>query len=202
MVMDFVAGQTVRSLIAEKGPLPVKQALEITRSVALALEAARQANLVHRDVKPDNILVGEGGVVKLADFGFAKSVLTAGQSGLTRDGDVVGTIAYMSPEQLESAVYADHRSDLYSLGATLYHMLTGQTPFTAKTNVDYFKQILTEVPTPIGSVRPDVPPIVRILVEKCLRKKADERYRTAGEVVRMLDVLLSSANENKTHNTG
>lgn len=198
IVMEFVPGETVRALLERDGPLPLRQSLEIARAVAAALEAARRADLVHRDVKPENFLIGTNGSIKLADFGMAKSVLTAGRSGLTRAGDIVGTLAYMAPEQLGASIYADHKSDIYSLGASLYHMLSGRTIFTAKAQLDLIKKILEQEPTPITTVRPDIPPIVHSIIDRCTRKNPADRYGTAGEIVRTLDMLLAKANTKST----
>jgi serine/threonine protein kinase len=170
----------------------VPDALEIARQLAAALECARKKDLVHRDVKPDNILIRESdGVVKLADFGLAKSVLAAGRSGLTRPGDVLGTLAYMSPEQLQSSVSADHRSDIYSLGATLYHLIAGVTPFAAKTSIEYFEKILRHDPPALSVVRRDVPPIVSAIVARCMHKNPEARYRRADEIVPVVAELLA-----------
>ncbi|MEZ0227849.1 MAG: protein kinase [Planctomycetota bacterium] len=197
LVMEFVEGETLRSRIAKQGELPVPVALHVLRQIASALDYARTQDLVHRDVKPENILIGDDGVAKLTDFGLAKSVLTAGRSGLTRVGDVLGTLAYMSPEQLASSVNADHRSDIYSLGASLHHMLTGETPFKARTNVDYLNKILCEPPPLIVLSRPEVPPIVGTLAAKCMRKKPEERYQTAAEIVKIANQLLATGFEQR-----
>jgi len=197
LVMEFVQGETLRARIDRQGRLPVPIALHVTRQIASALEYARAQNLVHRDVKPENILISEDGVAKLVDFGLAKSVVTAGRSGLTRVGDVLGTLAYMSPEQLESSVNADHRSDIYSLGATLHHMLAGETPFKARSSMDYFYKILREQPPLLVLSQRDVPPIVSTLIAKCMRKKPDERYQTAEEIVKIANQLLATGFEQR-----
>jgi serine/threonine protein kinase len=193
ITMEFVRGEALGTLLDRRGPLPVEVALQITRAIGDALEAARLANIVHRDVKPDNIIIREDGVAKLTDFGFAKNVLNAGQSGLTRPGEVVGTVAYMSPEQLTSSLHAEHRSDIYSLGATLYHMLSGRVPFTQHVSMELFQEILEKPPVPVAELRPEVPSVVSKLVSCCLAKKPDARYQTAGELVQQLDHILSDS---------
>jgi hypothetical protein len=191
LVMEFIRGESLKKRIDRLGPLQVPVALHITRQIGSALEHARQNKIIHRDVKPENILVNEEGLAKLTDFGLAKSIVNSGRSGLTRPGEGMGTLPYMPPEQIEDAVRADHRSDVYSLGATLYHMLTGKKPFSAKSNMDFFMKILHEDPSPIIDVRQDVPPIVLNMVMKCMRKKPEDRYQTTGELVTAIGYLLA-----------
>ncbi|MEZ0228404.1 MAG: protein kinase [Planctomycetota bacterium] len=189
MILELVPGETIKTRLKRMGRIPVLEALGIARQIASALEYARTRDIVHRDVKPDNVIVGDDGVAKLLDFGLAKSTVDIGS--LTRVGDVLGTLAYMSPEQLRDGIRADHRSDIYSLGATLHHMLAGSAPFEAKTNLLFFEKILEE-PAPILAVRhPDVPPAVSALVLRCLRKDPDDRHQTAGELARALDALIA-----------
>ena len=197
IIMELVHGETVRARLARTGALPVQLALHITRQIASALDYARRMATVHRDVKPENIIVTDDGIAKLVDFGLAKSVALSGRSGVTRVGDVLGTLAYMSPEQIESSVTADHRSDIYSLGATLYHMVAGQTPFEASGDFDYMRKIQSEEPRDLRQLRPDVPPIICSIIARCMRKRPSERYETAGEIVRIASTLLSSV-ENKS----
>ncbi|MBI3723892.1 protein kinase [bacterium] len=191
IIMEFIKGQSLKKLIDEKGPLMVPHALHVTRQIAAALEHARTRQIIHRDVKPENILVQEDGVAKLTDFGLAKSVLSAGRSGLTRPGEGMGTLPYMPPEQIDNALEADHRSDVYSLGATLYHMLTGKKPFYAKSNIDFFMKIMNDHPTPIAEFRNDVPGVVTNLIAKCMAKKPADRFQTAGDLVGLISQLLS-----------
>jgi serine/threonine-protein kinase len=199
IVMEFVRGETLGALIERQGQLPVAVALQITRQIASALEVARAHGIVHRDVKPDNILLRDDGVAKLGDFGFAKSVLQGVAPGLTQVGEVVGTIHYMSPEQLECSIAADHRSDLYSLGATLYHMLAGRPPFGgSRSNVELFLNVLHKPPAPLERVRNDVPPIVAALVQRCVDKRPQARYASAGELARIAGRLLAPAERRET----
>jgi serine/threonine-protein kinase len=196
--MELVHGETVKARIQRSGAMPVKLALHIVRQIASALDYARQMATVHRDVKPDNIIVTDDGKAKLVDFGLAKSVVKAGRSGVTRVGDVLGTLAYMSPEQIDSSITADHRSDIYSLGATLYHMVAGRIPFEASRDFDYMRKIQSEESPDVRQVRPDVPPIVGALIARCMRKRPGERYETAGEIVRLASTLLASGESRST----
>jgi serine/threonine protein kinase len=199
LIMEYVEGATLKARVEEKGPGPVTLALHVTRQIASALELARERDIVHRDVKPDNILITQDGVAKLTDFGLAKSVLTSGQSGLTRAGDIVGTVSYMSPEQIQSSMTVDHRSDIYSLGATLYYMLAGKPPFSSGAfSPEFFRRVLVEDPPPLHMERRDIPPIVSAMVMKCLRKHPGERYQAAGEIVKFVDQMLAPFEEKTT----
>jgi predicted Ser/Thr protein kinase len=189
-VMEYVRGKSLKTWIDEHGRLPLPSVVRIAAQVGLALEHARERHIVHRDLKPENILVQDDGVAKLADFGLAKNVLTSGTSGLTRPGDGLGTLPYMPPEQIEDALNADHRSDIYSFGATIYHMLVGEPPFKGRTTLEYFKMIREQPPKPISSVRQDVPRVIEILVEKALAKKPDERFQQVGDMLRILQQFL------------
>ncbi|MDC3379145.1 serine/threonine-protein kinase, partial [Planctomycetota bacterium] len=175
--MEMVRGRSLKEWIAEHKTLPLISALRVSVQVGHAIEHARERHVVHRDIKPENILVQYDGLAKLADFGLAKSMLTSGYSGLTRPGDGLGTLPYMPPEQIENALYADHRSDIYSFGASIYHMLTGRPPFIGKTPLDFFNRIRSEAPPEIQSFRSDVPAILIKMIEKSLRKKPEDRYQ-------------------------
>ncbi len=137
--MEYVQGGTLRQLIRQEGPLSLEKALDILIPAAEALEAAHKAGVVHRDMKPGNILIGENGKVKVVDFGIAQ--VTESTSHLTREGSFVGTPEYVSPEQCEGKS-VDGRSDIYSLGVTFFEMLTGKTPFTADTPAGIINRIV------------------------------------------------------------
>ena len=193
--MEFVQGKSLKEWIKEHGPLPLPAVLRIAVQVALALEHAREHNIVHRDIKPENILVQPDGVAKLTDFGLAKNIMTAGTSNLTRPGDGLGTLPFMPPEQIENALYADHRSDIYSFGASIYNMLTGRPPFAPPqgkrwTTLDYFTNIRDNPPPPIAAVRQDVPRVLQVMVEKAMAKKSSERYQQVGEMLALLQQFL------------
>jgi hypothetical protein len=188
IVMELVRGESLRKRIDRLGPLPVPVALHIARQVGSALEEARKKTVLHRNVKPEKILVSEECVAKLTDFGSIRAPRSLGQA---MAGEGMGVLPYQPPEQIEDAVRADHRSDVYSLGATLYHMLSGKKPFSAKSNMDFFMKILHEDPPPITDVRQDVPPIVLNMVAKCMKKKPGDRYQTAGELVAAISYLFA-----------
>ncbi len=198
LVMEYVPGETLHSYCARSGPLPVSVALHVARQLAYALELARTCGIVHRDVKPENVLLQPDGTAKLADFGLAKSVLDA-NSVLTRQGDLLGTLSYMAPEQFRSAATADHRADIYALGATLYHLLAGQPPFAdATTPRAFLARVFDTEPKKLSTLRPDVPPVVTTLVDRCLMKEPDRRPRTAGEIARLAGQLLASTEQKDT----
>ena len=193
--MEFVQGKSLKEWIKEHGPLPLPAVLRIAVQVALALEHAREHNIVHRDIKPENILVQPDGVAKLTDFGLAKNFLSAGTSNLTRPGDGLGTLPFMPPEQIENAISADHRSDIYSFGASIYNMLTGRPPFAPPpggrwATLDYFTNIRDQSAPPIAQFRGDVPRVIQVMVEKALSKKPEDRYQQIAEMLALLQQFL------------
>ncbi|HBP19609.1 MAG TPA: hypothetical protein DEA08_17695 [Planctomycetes bacterium] len=188
--MEYVPGKSLKSWIEKHGALPLTSVLRVSVQVADALEHARQRNVVHRDVKPENIIVQADGHAKLADFGLAKNIMTSGASGLTRPGDGLGTLPYMPPEQIADALYADHRSDIYSLGATIFHMLTGQAPFKAKTPLQFFNKIRNEQPPPIKDFRQDVPQVLINMIEKSMAKDVEDRFQTVADMHMIMNQFL------------
>jgi serine/threonine-protein kinase len=178
IVMELIDGPTVRRLLDEHGPLPVQDAIRIGIEVAAALEAAHAAGLVHRDVKPPNVLVPPSGPVKVTDFGIAKAT---GDDDLTRTGAVMGTARYLAPEQV-SGEPADARTDVYALGLLLYEMLCGAPPFGGETDVATAMARLTTTAPPVRVQRPDVPHALDDLVHRCLARDRARRYPSAGEV--------------------
>lgn len=176
IAMEYIKGKTLTTLIREAGRLSVARALEITLQAADALLVAHRVGMVHRDVKPDNIMIDEAGRVKVMDFGLARGIHSATQ--LTADGAVLGTPRYMSPEQCEG-LKPDHRSDLYSLGIVLFEMLTGRTPYSADTPLALMRQIV-EAPLPsLQEISADVPPHVCSIVYRMAAKRPDDRYDSA-----------------------
>ncbi|MFC1662361.1 serine/threonine-protein kinase, partial [Gemmatimonadota bacterium] len=180
-VMPFVEGESLRELLDREGELPVDQAVEIARAVAAALDYAHERGVIHRDIKPSNILL-QGGQALVADFGIALAMRKAGgDERLTETGLSLGTPHYMSPEQAAGDRELDRRSDIYSLGATLYEMLVGETPHMGKTPQSVVAKILSETPAPIRKTRELVPANVEAAVAKTLARSPADRFKTAAE---------------------
>ena len=177
IVMEYVEGETLRDIIRSRGPLPPADATGIGADVAAALEAAHRRGIVHRDVKPGNVLISDR--VKVADFGIAR----AGdpRESLTQTGAVLGTATYLAPEQAQGHA-VDPRTDLYSLGVVLYEMLAGRPPFHGQTPVAVAYQHLSEAPVPPSRHNPDVPPGLDAVVLKALAKDPSRRHGSAEEL--------------------
>ena len=180
IVMELVEGATLRQAIDLHGALPPARAADIAAQVADALAAAHARGLVHRDVKPSNVLVQLDGRVKVTDFGIAKAADQTGDE-LTRAGSVVGTARYLSPEQLEGQP-VDERSDVYSLGLVLYEMLTGRAPFGADTEIATAVARLTTTPPRLSDVRPDVAPGLAHVVDRALERNPADRWPNATQM--------------------
>jgi non-specific serine/threonine protein kinase len=178
IAMAFYEGETLKQKI-ERGPLTIEEAVEIATRVAQGLGRAHEAGIVHRDIKPGNIMITGRGGVKIVDFGLAK---LAGQAKLTRTGSTLGTAAYMSPEQARGEE-VDHRTDIWSLGAVLYEMLTGQLPFKGEHEAALLYSIVHEKPQGLSTLRPDAPAPLSSLISKALQKDRALRYQTAGELI-------------------
>jgi serine/threonine-protein kinase len=191
-VMEYVTGKSLKQWIDQHGALPLPSVLRVAVQVAKALSHARDRHIVHRDIKPENIIVQDDGHSKLADFGLAKNTMSSGNSGLTRPGDGLGTLPYMPPEQIEDALFADHRSDIYSFGATVFHMLTGRPPFMARTPLEFFNSIRRDAPPQIEGFRSDVPQVLITMLNKCLNKKPEDRYQQIDDVIMILEQFLRS----------
>ena len=182
IVMEYVDGSDLKALLARGGPLPIDQAVAIAEAVASGLSAAHRVGLVHRDIKPQNIIVGPGGQVKITDFGIAKSALS---TAMTETGVTFGTADYISPEQARGQP-ATPRSDIYSLGVTLYEMLTGRLPFSGESSIAVAMQHVGEEPPPLRMLNPRIPPALEALTLRAMSKDPDARPATAQEFVRLL----------------
>ncbi|HWB00081.1 MAG TPA: serine/threonine-protein kinase [Pirellulales bacterium] len=182
IAQEYVAGQNLRELLARRGALDTVTAVRILRDVALALSKAAERGIVHRDIKPDNIMLAHSGEVKVADFGLARLVDQRGTLQLTQVGMTMGTPLYMSPEQVEGRPL-DSRSDLYSLGVTCFHMLAGQPPFRGETALSIAVQHLKSSPERLEQLRPDLPPALSRIVHRLLAKQPAERYGNPRELL-------------------
>src|SRR5207244_11434197 len=169
----YVAGETVTQMIGRAAPLPEKAAIELALQIADGLAFAHAHGLVHRDVKPQNVLLTEDGRAKVTDFGIARSIDV--HRGLTQTGTVMGTSDYISPEQARGDA-VDAQSDVYSLGAVLHELLTGEVPFPGDNFVSVAMRHLTEPPPGVRSVRPDVSPRLDAAIRRALEKDPDDRF--------------------------
>jgi len=188
LAMEYVEGRTARDLVDEKGPLEEGEALHLVLQIARALEAAHEFDIVHRDVKPDNILVRSDGVAKLSDLGLAREA--GDDSSLTQSGVAVGTAHYISPEQARGRKDVDIRADIYSLGATLYHLLASRTPYDGDTAAVVMTKHLTERVKPIREVNPKVSKNCARLIEKMMAKDREQRYANPAELLRDLELVI------------
>jgi len=184
-VMPYVSGESLRQRLEREAQLPLEDATRLARTVAAALDYAHRQQVVHRDIKPENVMLHEGEAL-VTDFGIAKAVSVAGKETLTRTGMAVGTPAYMSPEQAGGEMELDGRSDIYSLGAMLYEMLTGVAPFTGPTAQSIIAKLFTESALPLHERRDAVPEWLERSVLKSLNKTPAERYGTAAQFAQAL----------------
>src|SRR3954469_609821 len=191
--MPFVDGESLRARLARHGELPVNQAVRILREIASALAYAHEHGIVHRDIKPDNVLLS-GGSAMVTDFGVAKALsasTNAEHDGVTSHGVALGTPAYMSPEQASADPSVDHRADIYSFGVLAYELLTGQPPFAGRTPQNLLAAHVSETPEAITRRRASLPPALAALVMHCLEKRPADRPQSVSEVVHALDDLTT-----------
>ena len=177
IAMEYLDGPTLKELLTRKGPTPPLTAIKFAREILSALAEAHRHEIVHRDIKPHNVIVSPDWNVKVADFGIAR----AGASQMTEAGSIVGTAQYLSPEQARGKP-VDQRSDLYSLGIVLYEMLTGKVPFTGDAAVEIAMKHLSVVPEPPSKLRPEVSHDLDAVVMRALAKDPDDRYASAEEM--------------------
>ncbi len=180
IVMELIQGKTLKEIIVkEKGPLPWKWSINVAIQIASALEMAHKNNIIHRDIKPHNIIITEDGIAKVTDFGIAKAV---SNSTITAFGTTIGSVHYFSPEHARGG-FTDAKSDLYSLGVVLYEMVTGRVPFDADTPVSVALKHMQEEPEEPIEVNPNVPTSVNKIIMKALQKDTSLRYQTASEML-------------------
>jgi eukaryotic-like serine/threonine-protein kinase len=207
IAMELVRGRNLGQVLAA-GRLPAEEAIGIARQVLRGLHKAHEAGLVHRDLKPDNVMVTSDGIAKVLDFGLAKQRALDGMLGdaetvtnVSVDGHLVGTPLYMSPEQARG-VEIDQRSDLFSFGVVLYQMLTERRPFAGATTADLLTAILRDTPTPPSKLCSGVPPALSHIVERCLAKQPEDRYPDCGSLLRELDHLFPAGQGSSASSSG
>ncbi len=187
--MPFIEGETLRSYLAREGPLPIGEAVRLAREIAEALDHAHVRGIVHRDVKPENVLLQDGHAL-VADFGIALALEQAGGERITRTGLTLGTPQYMAPEQAAGERVLDARVDVYALGAVLHEMLAGEPPFAAPTRQAVVRRMMHDLPPALVTRRPDVTPVVDAAVRKALAKRPDDRFPSAAAFAAVLVVPL------------
>ena len=186
IVMELIQGKTLKEIIDEDGVLPWKWALNVATQIASALEVAHKNNIVHRDIKPHNIIITEDGVAKVTDFGIAKAV---SNSTITAFGTTIGSVHYFSPEHARGG-FTDAKSDLYSLGVVMYEMLTGRVPFDADTAVSIALKHMQEKPIEPIKLNPSIPYSVNKIIMKAMEKDLNLRYQSATEMLKDLNMAL------------
>ena len=194
--MPFVEGKSLRARLSEEGALPISSVVGVMRDVARALAYSHDRSIVHRDIKPDNVLLS-GGTAVVTDFGIAKAISAAraGQESgsLTQMGTSLGTPAYMSPEQAAGDPMVDHRADIYSLGCMAWELLTGKAPFADRAPARMLAAHISEAPVQVSALRADTPPALEQLVMQCLEKDPTQRPQSGGEIVQRLEAILSGS---------
>jgi len=199
--MPYVVGESLRTLLTRRGHLPIADVVSILRDVARALSYAHERGVVHRDIKPDNVLLSHGAAV-VTDFGIAKAISASrtaeGEATLTQAGSAIGTPAYMAPEQVAGDPHIDTHADLYALGCLAYELLTGHAPFAGMPLQRVLAAHLTETPQPVRELRPETASSLAALVMRCLAKQAADRPASANEILQTLDLIATSGADRPT----
>jgi eukaryotic-like serine/threonine-protein kinase len=191
MALEFVEGRNLREYLEKKGPPEIPFGLRIMSQVAAALQRAAEHGIVHRDIKPDNILITRQGEIKVADFGLSRCFTEEPDkaTSITQSRVTMGTPLYMSPEQVEGKRTLDHRSDIYSFGVTCYHMFAGRPPFRGTSPFEVAVQHVQKEPDPLGEIRPDLPADLCTIIHRMMAKQPEARYQTAREIARDVNRL-------------
>ena len=190
IVFEYIDGENLKALIQRRGPAPVTTALELAMQISRGLSFAHQQGLVHRDVKPQNVLLNGDGQAKVTDFGIARSLDV--QHGMTQTGTVLGTSDYIAPEQAQGHRVDEH-TDVYSLGVVLYEMLTNEVPFPGENFVAVAMRHINEPPPSIRDKRPDVSPRLELAVQRAMAKRSEDRFQTMADFCRELEANLAEA---------
>ena len=190
--MELIKGKTLKQIITEEGVLPWKWSINIAMQIASALEMAHKNNIIHRDIKPHNIIITEDGIAKVTDFGIAKAV---SNSTITAFGTTIGSVHYFSPEHARGG-YTDAKSDIYSLGVVMYEMVTGRVPFDADTPVSIALKHMQEKPVEPIKLNPSIPYAVNKIIMKAMQKDPNLRYSSATEMLKDLGLALKNPDGN------
>src|SRR5256886_16923375 len=191
IVMELVEGTDLRRYLRSRGVLAVDRAIIIAHDVALGLGAAHRRGIVHRDVKPQNVLVGRDGSIKLTDFGIASVYKDINAERLTTTGMTLGTVQYYAPEQAQGEIVSP-AADVYALGIVMYEMVTGRTPFDGDSPVAVAMQHIQDAPTPPSHLNPNLPPALEEIILRCLEKVPEMRFQDGSELARALESLVDS----------
>jgi serine/threonine protein kinase len=196
LVLELLEGEDLRTMLVQRGPLPIGQAVELTMQACAAVSEAHAHGIIHRDLKPENLFLSRAPngtrVLKLIDFGISKRLVSAGSDNPTAFGESVGSPQYMSPEQMSAPERVDERSDVWSLGVVLFELLTGATPFQAETAPIVFARVIGGEPTPLSRFRRKLPKRLEQIVERCLAKAPEQRFHSVAELARALSRLEPS----------
>lgn len=190
IVMELVEGITLKNFIERKGKLEVKEAVGIAIQIAQGMEAAHDNHIIHRDIKPQNIIISREGKVKVTDFGIAKATTSN-----TVTSTAMGSVHYISPEQARGG-YSDEKSDIYSLGITIYEMLSGKVPYEGESAVAIALAHIQNEAVPLRQIEPSIPISLEQIVQKCMQKKPERRYLCAADLIADLKRAIMSPNEN------
>ena len=188
IVMEYVEGHTLKEFLNETGPLPIEKIVDFSTQIASALEHAHAKQIIHHDIKPHNIIITESGLLKVTDFGLARAVSA---STTVAAAGAIGSVHYASPEQARGG-FTDAKSDIYSLGITMYEMTTGRVPFDGDTPVAIAIKHLQKEPAPPSEIAPDVPQSLEKIILKCIEKEPSKRYQSAGEIIEDLKGVLNN----------
>ncbi|HYF51884.1 MAG TPA: serine/threonine-protein kinase, partial [Planctomycetota bacterium] len=188
-VMEYCPGRSLDRLIAERGAIPWREATGIILQVAAGLQHAHERNFIHRDIKPHNVILGDDGVAKILDMGLTKNIGDVEQSFNTQSGAMLGTPHYIAPEQARGESSIDGRVDIYSLGATYFHLVTGKTPYNGPTAMAIIARHMTEAPPDASAVNSHVPHAVAYVIKRMMAKSPDDRHRDCAQLIQDLEQL-------------
>jgi len=199
MVMEFLEGKSIGSILDKDKKLPIQECIDISIQICKALDYIHSNSIVHRDIKPDNIIITKNNIAKITDFGIAQN--DSDQMRLTQDGTILGSIMYISPEQLRNSKEVDNRADIFSYGVTLYQMITGKMPFDGETVGEVVTKILSSQPELPRKYNPDIPFELERIIMKALNKDREKRYQNMKEMEKDLVSLLKNTSTNILANT-